>query len=73
MLDELRSRADVPAYNFATIYAQLGDKEQAFEWLQKAYEERSFFITLLAVDPELDSLRSDPRFTELVKKVGLDK
>jgi Flp pilus assembly protein TadD len=73
VLEELKQRADVPAYNFATIYAQLGDKEQAFEWLQKAYEERSLFMTWLGMDPELDSLRADPRFTALSKKVGLDK
>lgn len=55
----------------ATVYAALGDRDQAFAWLEKAYEGRSFYITVLRVDPDLDSLRSDPRFADLLQRVGL--
>ena len=53
------------------VYLGLGDKEQTFVWLEKAYEERSNYIAYLKVFPLLDPLRSDPRFAELVRRVGL--
>ena len=59
------------ALGFARIYAGLGDKEQAFAWLEKAYEERSSGLYLLNVDPIWDSLRSDPRFNDLLRRIGL--
>jgi hypothetical protein len=46
----------------ATVYAVLGDKEQALANWERAFPQRSFFLVLLKLDPELDSLRSDPRF-----------
>jgi DNA-binding winged helix-turn-helix (wHTH) protein/TolB-like protein/tetratricopeptide (TPR) repeat protein len=52
-------------------YVGLGDKDEAFKWLEKAYEERSNFLWLLRVYPCLDSIRSDPRFADLQKRVGL--
>jgi Tfp pilus assembly protein PilF len=55
----------------ARIYIGLGDKDRAFEWLDRAYAGRSDYLTLLKTEPTLDSLRSDPRFQELVRKVGL--
>lgn len=74
-LDELLERSDrrrVPPYNIATVYAALGDKDRAFEWLERAYQDRSFYLTGLKVDPDVASLRSDPRFSTLLKKVGLE-
>jgi len=59
------------ALGFARIYAGLGDKEQAFAWLEKAYEERSSGLYLLNVDPIWDPLRSDPRFNDLLRRIGL--
>jgi len=59
------------ALGFARIYAGLGDKEQAFAWLEKAYEERSTGLYLLNVDPTWDGLRSDPRFHNLLRRIGL--
>ena len=59
------------ALGFARIYAGLGDKEQAFAWLEKAYEERSTGLYLLKVDPIWDPLRSDPRFNDLLRRIGL--
>ena len=61
----------VGAYSVATIYAALGQKDKGFSWLEKAYEDRSFFLTGIKVDPAMDPLRSDPRFAELVGRVGL--
>ncbi len=61
----------VSPYFLASAYAGLGDKQKAFEWLETAFRERSDWMTYLKVDPELDSLRSDPRFQELVCRMGL--
>ena len=74
ILKQLKDRSKqsyVPAYNFAEIYVGLGDKEQALAFLEKAYADRSMLLTFLKVDPEFDSLRSDPRFKDLVRRVGL--
>jgi serine/threonine protein kinase len=59
------------AYHIAALYADLGDKDQAFQWLNKAYQERDWLLVDLKTDFLLDPLRSDPRFAELVRKVGL--
>jgi tetratricopeptide (TPR) repeat protein len=76
-LDELKAlsqRRYVSPYQIAIAYLGLGDKEQAFQWLDKAYEVRSNdFGSGLKVDPRLDGLHSDPRFTALLKKMGLEK
>jgi adenylate cyclase len=61
-----------PAHT-ATIYAVLGDKGTALDLLEKAYEERDRNLVWIKVDHNYDSLRSEPRFIELLKKVGLDK
>jgi hypothetical protein len=53
------------------VYAALGDKDQAFAQLQQAYSQRTFFLDFLKVDPELDSLRSDPRFQDLLGRMNL--
>ena len=58
---------------FAVIYAALGEKDQAFAWLEKAYEERSFFLPFIKTRIEYDPLRSDPSFKKLLKKMGLEK
>jgi serine/threonine protein kinase/tetratricopeptide (TPR) repeat protein len=74
ILDELKNRSErgrLPAYEMAIIYTGLGDKDRAFEWLEKGYEDRSELMTWLKVDPRLDSLRSDLRFTRLMQRVGL--
>jgi hypothetical protein len=55
----------------AGVYTALGDRERAFAWLEKAYANRDFFLTYLRVDPELDALRSDPRFRELIERIGI--
>ena len=61
----------VPPYDIAQIYAGLGDKDQAFAWLEKAYQDRSRGMDYLKVNPVFDSLRSDSRFQDLLRRVGL--
>jgi tetratricopeptide (TPR) repeat protein len=70
-LKELSVHEYVAPYNFAVIYAGLGDKDEAFVWLNRAYQERSYLLTYLTVDERLDDLHSDPRFDELRRRVGL--
>ncbi len=53
------------------VYARLGDKEKALEWLERTYDERGTLGTLMNVDPAFDSLHSDPRFRDLVRRMGL--
>ena len=53
------------------IHAALGEKDQAFEWLQKALDERDSRVIWLKVDPTLDNLRTDPRFAQALKEMGL--
>ncbi len=66
-------RGYVPSFNLAILYMGLDEKASAFEWLEKAYQERSSWLVSLKVEPILDGLRSDPRFTALLEKVGLEK
>ena len=70
MLGEHRP-ANLPSYMAARLHAALGETGKAFSELNKAYEKREFFLVLLKVDPSLDPLRSDPRFAELMRRVGL--
>ena len=76
VLDELdvasKSRY-VPALDRALVYCGLGDREAAFEWLARAYDERHSLLALLAVDPDFDVLRGDVRFDELVRKVTVTR
>lgn len=60
--------ADAPA----SYYARLGDRDQAFRWLERAFEEKSAHLVLLKVAPVYDNLHGDPRFAELVRRIGLD-
>jgi hypothetical protein len=53
------------------VYTGLGDKDRAFEWLQKGFEQRTRLIYRLKSRPMFDSLRSDPRYAELLRKMGL--
>ena len=69
-LEKLSAEMYVSPYGRAAIYAGLGDKDRAIEWLGKAYEERSF-LTWLKVDPVFDILKEDSRFTEILGKLGL--
>jgi len=62
----------VAPFNIAVVYLGLGDKEQAFAWLDRAYKQRSYYLAVaLPTSASLDSIRSDPRFAELLRRVGL--
>src|SRR2546423_8487508 len=75
VFDELKNESKeryVSPYDMALIDAALGDKEQAFADLQKAYDDRTAWIAMyLNIDPRLDSLRSDTRFADLARRIGL--
>jgi hypothetical protein len=62
-----------PPFIVASYYARLGDREQTYAWLQKGLEERDFRMTMLAVSFEFDAFKSDPRFQQFMRKVGLPK
>jgi TolB-like protein/Tfp pilus assembly protein PilF len=68
---ERSRRGGVSAFQVAIIHTGLGDKDQAFEWLEKAYQQHSGWLSVLAVEPRFDSLREDPRFQDLERRVGL--
>jgi TolB-like protein/tetratricopeptide (TPR) repeat protein len=74
VLDELhrrRQKGYVPAAAFLNAYLGLGDKEQAFAWMERAAEERSNILQFLKVHPFFDSLRGDPRFAEYLRRANL--
>ena len=56
---------------FAVLYTELDDKEHAFEWLEKSFQERSVWLINIKTDPQFDGLRSDTRFQNLVKRIGI--
>ena len=70
-MTQLRKQRYVAALDFAYVYSGLRDKERTFEWLEKAYGERSAWLLWIDADPRLDWLRSDPRFVALLKRLGL--
>jgi len=74
LLAELKSkstRREVPLSWVAYIYVALGEKDRALEWLEKAFETHALGSEMLKVDPVFDNLRSDQRFADLVRRVGL--
>jgi len=71
---QLRPAAEkkqVPAFVMATFYARLGDADETMKWLQKGFDERDFRMGMIGVSFEFDSVRSDSRFVELSKRIGL--
>jgi len=71
-LKESRSKRVVSAWGIAVAHASLGDVDEAFKWLELAIEEHAPGMILLRVHPRLDSVRSDPRYAEMVRRLGLD-
>ncbi|MDQ3749340.1 MAG: tetratricopeptide repeat protein, partial [Acidobacteriota bacterium] len=74
IVDDLKrqsKRSYISPTLIAIVYAGLGEKEQAIEWLDKAYNGQDSNLVYLKVDPMFDSLRSDPRFADLLRRVGL--
>jgi TolB-like protein/DNA-binding winged helix-turn-helix (wHTH) protein/Tfp pilus assembly protein PilF len=72
VLKALSKRKYVPSYDFALLYLRLGDQDQAYRWLEKAYEERSSYLPWLKVNVAWAPVRDDPRFKDLLHRVGLD-
>ena len=59
-------------FRSAIVYAGLGDKDKALEWLEKGYQERNSFLGYLKIGPHWTILRDDPRYHALLKKIGLE-
>ena len=70
-LQEISKQRYISAYHIATIYAALKDEQSAFEWLEKAFTDRADWMVFLNVDPRFKSLRSDPRFIDLLRRMNL--
>jgi len=68
---ELAKKRYVTAYGVALVYAGLGDKDQAFLWLQRGIDERTHWLVWTKLDPRWNRLRDDPRFEDLLRRVGL--
>jgi tetratricopeptide (TPR) repeat protein len=72
LAEERLKQGKVSPWRMARIYAELGDKDQAFAWLDKANEERNGLIPFLKVTPIFESLHTDPRFADLLRRIGLE-
>jgi tetratricopeptide (TPR) repeat protein len=75
MLDYLLNLSEqtyVPLYAIAHLYFLLGDTEQGFDWVEKAYEKRESWLVRIKVDTIFDSVRSDPRYKEILRKMNLE-
>jgi serine/threonine-protein kinase len=75
ILAELKSSSaqrHVPANSMAVIHAALGENDEAFDWLEKAYRERDVRLSFLKVDPKWDLLRTDPRFGDMLRRIGIE-
>jgi tetratricopeptide (TPR) repeat protein len=70
-MTEMSKQNYVPPYPVATVYAALGDKDRAFEWLEKVYQDHSYYVVWLNIDPVFDQMRADPRFQDLLVRIGL--
>ena len=70
-LKKLEKQRYVPSYFFAGIHVGLGEDDRAIEYLEKSYEEHSHWLIYLHIDPSMDGLRSNPRFQNLLRRIGL--
>lgn len=73
-LEQMKQRSKseyVPPYQFVSAYTGLGERDSAFEWLEKGYVARDRIVLLMKVHPMFDEIRSDPRFNDLMRRVGL--
>jgi Flp pilus assembly protein TadD len=70
-LEERYNKGEADGRDLAVAYAGLDDKDKAFAWLERAFSDRSNFIAVLRLEPALDALHGDPRWNDLLKRVGL--
>ena len=76
LLEELLKRSTeryVSPYNIALIYNGLGERDNTFAWLERGYEKRDQRMVFLKVEPKWNTLRSDPRFQDFLRRVGLSR
>ena len=71
ILNARSQREYVAPLEFAQLYTRLGDRDSAFGWLERAYKEHSSWLNFVNTDPVYDSLRSDPRYADLLRRIGL--
>ena len=72
-LNRRRQKGYVPTAPFVQAYVGLGDYDQAFAWFERAYEEKSNILQWIKVEPFPDAMRNDPRFADLLRRVGLEQ
>ena len=75
MLEEVKrfaERAYMPAEHIAQIHVALGDKDEAFKWLERAFAEHSGALEAIAIRPTFNKLYDDPRFHDILRRIGLD-
>jgi TolB-like protein/Tfp pilus assembly protein PilF len=70
-LQDMAAERYVPSYSFALIHLGLGDTDEAFRWLERGAKEHDYWLAFVLIDPDLDPLRADPRFDDLVRLVGI--
>jgi hypothetical protein len=70
MLQELLAQPHVTRYFVSRVYAALGDRNEALEWLETSYRERGEWFLLLKMDPRFDDLRTEARFQELIRRLN---
>ncbi len=70
-LKSLAAQTHVPAISFATIYNGLGDREESLKYLEKSFQERDSMLLFIKIDPVWDDFRNDPRFQDLLRRIGL--
>ena len=76
LLNELLERSEqqyLPPTSIAALYFILGENDEGFIWLDKAYEARDYWLAFLKIEPNLNRPSDDPRYQEMLKKIGLDK
>ena len=74
ILNQLESEGNLGGNDYRSValaYTALGDKDKAFEWFEKSYQRHEESLCSLKIDPKLDGLRSDPRFKDLLRRIGL--
>ncbi|MCK4822615.1 tetratricopeptide repeat protein, partial [bacterium] len=68
-----KSKQEMNPYKIAALYFEMGDEDRGFHWLKRAYEYRDHYMAYLKIAPWFKSVRSDPKFKEMLKKVGLEQ
>ena len=62
----------VPPYFLAMIHTSIGETDKAFYWLEKAYQERTGWMPWIKLEPRLDGLKTDARFSDMLRRIGLN-